>query len=550
MQKDVIYIDVEDDITAIIGKVKTSKEKVVALVPPKRIGVLQSAVNLRLLARTAETGHKHLVLITNNQALMGLSAAAKIPVAKNLQSKPEMAEIPALQVDDDDDIIDGAQLPVGELARTAGSTGPTGVGDKISDKVLASIENDDTTSARRATPPKPGESPARARVKSGIKVPSFDMFRKKLFLLIGLGVAFVVFLVWAIFFAPSATVIINARTSGIDIKTPVAIGPTLATSTDTSTLKSILQQDKQSSTVEFDATGTKDVGEKATGTVVFATNSISNLGTTIPAGTQLTSSSGVAFVTDQSVTLTLTNYSNAQVGVTAAASGEKYNGANGSLSGTPSGITAQLAAATAGGTEKIIKIVLQADVEKAKDQLVSQSTDEAKKKLAAKFDSTTDVIEDSFQATPASPAAAPAVGQESKDGKAKLTSEVTYSMSGIAKGDLASFLKSTLEKQIDRDQQRVYSDGASTVKLTGFTQNNGNTSVTIATTGQVGPKIDDAKVKEQVKGKGYGEIQTELKTIDGINDADTKFWPFWVSSVPSDTKKIKIEFKLENESKS
>ena len=54
MNKDVIYIDVEDDITAIIGKVKTAKEKIVALVPPKRVGVLQSAVNLRLLGRAAE----------------------------------------------------------------------------------------------------------------------------------------------------------------------------------------------------------------------------------------------------------------------------------------------------------------------------------------------------------------------------------------------------------------------------------------------------------------------------------------------------------------
>lgn len=94
MNKDVIYIDVEDDITAIISKVKSSKEKIVALVPPKRVGVLQSAVNLRLLQRTATQSDKRIVLITNNQALAALSAAASIPVAKNLQSKPELAEMP------------------------------------------------------------------------------------------------------------------------------------------------------------------------------------------------------------------------------------------------------------------------------------------------------------------------------------------------------------------------------------------------------------------------------------------------------------------------
>jgi len=54
MQKDVIYIDVEDDITAIIGKVKASEHKIVALVPPKRIGAIQSAVNLKLVLRAAD----------------------------------------------------------------------------------------------------------------------------------------------------------------------------------------------------------------------------------------------------------------------------------------------------------------------------------------------------------------------------------------------------------------------------------------------------------------------------------------------------------------
>ena len=119
MNKDVIYIDVEDDITAIIGKVKDAQSKIVALVPPKRIGVLQSSVNLQLLARAATQSNKRLVLISSNSALMALAAAAKLPGANNQQSKPELAQISALDIDDGEDVIDGVQLPVGELARTA-----------------------------------------------------------------------------------------------------------------------------------------------------------------------------------------------------------------------------------------------------------------------------------------------------------------------------------------------------------------------------------------------------------------------------------------------
>ncbi|OYW41790.1 hypothetical protein B7Z28_02150, partial [Candidatus Saccharibacteria bacterium 32-45-3] len=118
MNKDVIYIDVDDDVTAIIGKIKKSEEKIVALVPPKRPGALQSAVNLRLLERMAKNEKKNLVLITHNPALVALAANAKIPVAKNLQSRPEVAEIPAIIVDGGDDIIDGADLPIGDHANT------------------------------------------------------------------------------------------------------------------------------------------------------------------------------------------------------------------------------------------------------------------------------------------------------------------------------------------------------------------------------------------------------------------------------------------------
>ncbi|MBI3889717.1 hypothetical protein HY312_04060, partial [Candidatus Saccharibacteria bacterium] len=391
MQKDVIYIDVEDDITAIIGKVKDAKEKVVALVPPKRVGVLQSAVNLRLLKRAAEQSNKHLVLITNNQALMGISSSAKIPVAKNLQSKPEVPEIAALSVDDDDDIIDGEQLPVGEHV-AMNEAKPAVPDSAITDLNI----DDDAPTPKRAAPPVVGEKPTKPRVKSGIKVPSFNKFRKKIFILGGLGVFLIGFLVWAIWFAPHATIIIDAQTTDKDIRSTATLGADLTSSAEEGTLKAIAQQDKQTASVDFDATGTKDVGEKATGTVTFATNSISNLGATIPAGTQLTSSGGQVFVTAQTVTLSLGNYNGATTGVTAAASGEQYNGASGAVSGAPSGITAQLSSSTSGGTSKTVKIVLQADVLKAKQQLAEKNSDEIKKALAAKFESDVTVIDSSF----------------------------------------------------------------------------------------------------------------------------------------------------------
>lgn len=536
MQKDVIYIDVEDDITAIIDKVKKSKEKVVALVPPKRIGVLQSAVNLRLLNRASDNANKHLVLITGNSALSGLAAAAKIPVAKNLQSKPEIAQIPALKVDDDD-VIDGEELPAHDHAAAAEAA------TAISTSKIEGLDIDGDAAPVRPTP-----SRGKPAAKKGIKVPDFGTFRKRIAIFGGLGVLLIAFLVWAIWFAPRATIVVSAATSDQNLSMSVSVGPDVETDSSQEHLKAIRQEDKATQTVEFDATGTKDVGEKATGTVRFTSDSYSALlkGISIAQGTVVTSSNGKLFTTDKAVQLSIMAGNSDSTTVTAVESGESYNGISGAVSGAPSGVNASFTGATSGGTTKTIKVVTQADVDKAKDQLAQQNVDDAKKKLVAKFESGTMLIDSSFKSTGADPQSSPAVGQEAT-GKAKLTQDTTYSMMGVAKAQLGAYLDEALQKTLsNKNTQKVYDNGVSTVKFADFTQNPNDQAGTVnmTATAQIGPKIDDNKIKEQSKGKRTGEITGDLKAIDGVSDVEVKLSPFWVQGVPDDIKKITVEFKL------
>jgi hypothetical protein len=539
MNKDVIYIDVEDDITAIIGKLKDSKEKVVALVPPKRVGILQSAVNLRLLDRAAHNANKRLVLITNNQALMALAAAAKLPVAKNLQSKPELPEIAALEIDDGEDVIDGADLPVGDHAKTATVDGED---DTEIDKAAAGL-----MASTKAAPPTGGTPPRPPKSKKG-RVPNFDSFRKKLLIGIGAGVAVIIFLIWAIFFAAHATIVITARTSTENVSKTITLNQTGPTSFSAGVIKAVRQEQKKSQSVDFDATGQKDAGSKATGTVQFSTDSISKLGTTIPAGTQLTSSSGLVYITNQSVTMTSANYTGANTGVTAAENGEKYNGASGSVSGAPSGISASFVGASGGGVTKMVTVVTAADVQKAAEQLATQEDPAIKAQLKAAFGKDVKVIDTSYAVAKSDPVSAPAVGQEATT-KAKLTTELTYSMMGIAQTELNTYLDAAVKEEIaDQPNQRVYDNGAKAATFTDFAADATGGKIRLVANGKVGPQIDDNKIKEKVKGKQYGDIQADIGAIQGVDDVDTKFWPFWVKSVPNDTKRITVEFKL-NEQK-
>lgn len=538
MNKDVVYIDVEDDITAIIGKVKGSKEKIVALVPPKRIGVLQSAVNLRLLQRAATQSNKRIVLITNNQALSALSAAASIPVAKNLQSKPEIAEIPALDVDNGEDVIDGSQLPVGDIAKALDKNNDADGGEEL-------IEGIDLSETEENTRPKPKP----IKKSSGKKVPNFNSFRKKLFIGLGAGVVLIGVLVWAFVFAPAATVIITARTTTVPVSGVVTLAA--ATDAEAGTLKTLTETIEREASVEFEATGEKDVGEKATGTVRFTSDSYSALlaGITISAGTPVKTTSGHTFFTDTTVRLSISSGNTGTTGVTAADSGTNYNGASGSVSGAPSSVNASLTDATSGGTSKVVPVVVAADVQAAKEKLVAEATDTIQAELKAEFPDSVRVIDASFIADRQDAVSTPAVGAEAPDKKAKITSKVSYRLSGVEKSELETYLKDVLKKQMqDQTTQKVYKSGIDDVKLNDFARRGDVMTVRLVTTGHIGPVINEDEVKEAVIGKKFGDIQNELTKIDGVSDVEVKFPYFWVRTVPNNVDKVTIEFSVQNAS--
>ena len=104
-----------------------------------------------------------------------------------------------------------------------------------------------------------------------------------------------------------------------------------------------------------------------------------------------------------------------------------------------------------------------------------------------------------------------------------------------------------IEDQLVVDTQRVYSNGVEEAGISNFQREEDTLTASITATGQIGPKVDEAALKERVKGQIFGEVQASLEAIEGIQEVDVQFSYFWVRTVPNDTNKIDIEFKLENE---
>ena len=539
MNKDVIYIDVEDDITNIVSKIKDSKARIVALVPPKRVGILQSAVNMRLLNRAAENAEKRIVLITSDQALSGLAAAARIPVAKTLQSRPEIAEIPAIDVDDGDDVIDGSEIPVGELADKATPKAR----NKADDAIDAAIAEDEK-------PTKPAK-PAKPAGKGKPKVPDFNVFRKKLVLIGGGIVLFVLFMVWAIWFAPHATVVITAKTTTSTVDKSVTLKQDGKVDAANNIIKSLRQEQKKELSVDFTPTGKKKVGEKASGSMKLVRTSVSSLTITIPAGTSF-SSGDYTFVSTEPATLSGTSIgpggviqSSATVQVQATQVGSEYNLSARSYSSNVSGFSA-VGSSMNGGSSREVTVVSAADVAKAKAKLDAQKDPSLQSAVKALFPSSSIVINESYQEARSNPTPSVAVDHEAS-GTVQLKTTVTASMQGIDRSDMKQFLEDTLKKEIgNKKNQKIYNDGSNEVKFAQYSERNNAVQVRLTANAKIGPEIDEHKVKEQVKGRNYGDVQSSLESIEGVQDVDTKFSPFWVRTVPNNDKHISIEFKLDN----
>lgn len=556
MNKDVIYVDIEDDITAIIGKVKAASAKIVALVPPKRAGVLQSVVNLKLLQKAADGTDKRVVLITNDHSLVALAAGIKMPVARNLQSRPEVPLVEAPQTDDEE-IINGAELPVGEMAA---AMGPAPAAGTLADDMSNHVDLRDaakpaaTAAAAGAASAKPVASAAKktgGKLKMP-KIPDFATFRNKFFLFGGIGLVLLIFLIWAFVFAPHAKITISAQTTAVNVDDTLTLDPKAAASdAGKFTLKPQVQQLKKSVATTFTATGTKDIGGKATGTMHII-NCDSSSAFSIAAGTVFTSSDNHTFTSNSAATVPGFNGSasmcktngtgagTADIPVTATAQGDEYNVPAGdfSMSGYSSStfIYARTSAAMSGGSHQQATVVDQADVDKAMQQITAPNVSDAKSQLKKQFTGDVVIIDESFTADTGQPNIDPAVGQPAQQGK--ITVETTYTYVAVPRADIRSVLANNANDALKSNPtQQIYSLGDNNLRFTIFQkQDDGTYKVHVNTVSYIGPKIDTKALAKQITGKRFGEIQALITQIQGVDKVDINFSPFWVTTAPGPDK--------------
>ncbi len=559
--KDTIYIDVDDEITTIIDKVRGSEHRIVALVLPKRATVLQSIVNMKLLKRTADEAKKHLVLITSEHGLMPLAGAVGLYVAKTLQSKPEVPMAPTAGHDLEDheetvdmnDATDDKPLdksrPIGDLATGAGTAGAAGaLAGAAEDEEPIELDNADMGAMPAAAKTKQ----PKAKKNKALKIPDFNKFRLWL-ALGGLGLVIIVFIAWLMMSAmPRATVVIKTDSQAIQTNQDVILSTSINNVDPASNSVPAQQvQTQKTQTQQVDATGQKNNGQKATGQVTLSLTDCSQDQVTVPAGTAISTNS-LTFVTAADVSLSsvkignkcqnssFPNFSSGTVNVTAQTGGAQYNvGASTFSVAGYSSVQGKSSQAMTGGTDNILKVVSQADIDNAKQKITAMDTSSVKDQLRQQLQGQGMMAVDAtFNAGDPAITTSANVGDQADN--VTVTEKVTYTMFGAKQSDLQTLVAASVDKQIDTSKQKILDYGITSANFQLKNQQSNAATVGMSDTAIAGSDLNVAQLKQQVAGKKPADAKSIIGGYPGVTNVTVNLSPFWVSSIPGKTSKITV----------
>lgn len=276
------------------------------------------------------------------------------------------------------------------------------------------------------------------------------------------------------------------------------------------------------------ATGTKDVGEKAKGTIVLYGRFAQEK--TIPAGTSLTSSNDLVFITDDSVKIASvsaadSSASTAKVAVTAKAIGKESNLPSGAKftvgTFTAAEVIGKNDSAFSGGNKKEVTVVSKKDVDKLTADLGKNLASKAQEQVKKQLSDDQMALPSFFEQDVSKTSFDKKVGEEASS--VTITGTVAYKTFVYNKKDMEQFTKGAIKDAISGMQlaQDGISYTVSDVKKKSDNEIQGNLKIKAA----ILPKLDIASLQQQIAGKSFNDAVDILIKIPQVEDAIIKLNP-------------------------
>lgn len=538
----VLYLDADTEITEAIEKLKKASKEEVRIVVPSRSGLLQSSVNVKLLKKAAKDTKKSLILVTNDKLTKNLAGAAGVAVASSVKAMAHIPEVEKIQSLPKEEIRIEAPAedePVSSKSSSK-SSGPEKSG--FQPKHI-SLEEDE----EEAEPTKEKQLKSNNRKK----VPDYGKLNKRIWIGVGIAV-FVVLLIIGYIFVPSAKVDLLATAKKTSLNFNFILDSASSSSDFTAqTLAAQKLETTKDANFEISATGKKEIGNKATGTV--SVRNCDDVAThSLPAGTTM-SGGGKSFVTVQTVTIPagsagggVVNCSSAvDVQINATAAGDSFN--VGPTSFSISGFSSLYKASgqTSGGTSKVVTVLSAEDIAGAKKKAQEQSkdaTDELKKKAGSdQFLFTTTVQSDLAEFNTS-------VQQDNEADKVSVNSKLKFTGFAAKTSDIDKLFSDQVKEEI-KGNKEVYQNGSADGKYSVVKQfSPEKVQLNVKTNAFYGDPIDKKAVAKSLAGKSKKDVSDIAKKAgEQITGAQVDSWPSLMPNMPIMSSKITINVKVTTE---
>ncbi len=573
MEKDTVYIDIDDEITSVIDKVISSKAKTVALVLPKRASVFQSVVNMKLLKRKSDQNGKKVILVTTESSLLPLAGATGLLVSKTLASTPEIPDGPLI-VSREDDIDEDAPIEVNTepkrdfrnlkdakniLKRPVGTLDDEAKlnSNNEIDEDLNTIDIEDISKDQDEPEYKPSRKEKKHNKKKdhALSVPDFDTFKKYGFLGV-IGIIVLVISSWYLFSVlPTATITIATNAQSVNANLSFSLSTSANTLDSTNNVLPAKQVTLNNNyTASVPATGVMypDIAKgQVRLTVQICNQSPPSTNPVVNTNVGIAWNS-LTFVTTEPTSFNdgvtsggCINYSaKSNTSVSAQSGGSKYMATSGAsfiyrnytYSNKSTTITGTAVADFTGGDNKTITVASQGDINSATTKL-NQNNDTAKSKLQDQLTQGNYYpLPATFVATPSD--VTPNVLAGTQTNTVTVSESVNFVMYGVKQADLVTILEKNIKSQANN--QSILDNGITNANIALANGSTDTTHLTIQANAAVGPALDVNKIKIASEGQKSQVIKQNITADPNVTNVTIKYSPFYVSQAPSSPSKITV----------
>jgi hypothetical protein len=524
-----IHLLPQEELSALLDRLANTTAEHITLFLPDKSVVGQGLIGLQIVADEAKKINKTLVISSDSPQIQRLAKRVGLEVAGTSEAVPEHGFV--------------AGADVAELSQPSAGR-PSKEPEAVTDSAATAAELADPTDSGLAKDKQAdrlgqsGQMSRRSAVVAYFKQHGWKwgLAAVILVLLIGGG------LVYALdYYLPHATVTVFAKEQSLDRDVNVVADPNATTANvNTLTIPATPLSATASKTQTFPATGKKDVGTKATGSVTIYNKTTE--AKTFSAGTVL-ASDGKQFVLAAAVTVeaatietgqdpitlhttTVTTPGSAEASVTAADIGEAYNlGAKSIFTVAKfddSSFSGRNDQALAGGTKKSVKVVTAEDQSGALDSLDDSLSDEALQALQAKVPTGQELLKDAVTQETTTKEYSQAVGDQADD--FSLTLEVEASGLSIKEEDVKTMLNTEVATKVP-DGYRLDTEHSTITNHVVSTDEDGAVRLTSTYSAQVIPEVDVEAMRKAIAGKNPSVVEEYLKSQPNLHGYDITLTP-------------------------